>query len=189
MIRATLFALSVLAAPMVRAADVPPEMSSYIYNDLMRWVNDPQIVAAVRQQNLRTAALTEDEIIARETTWRAEVGQASSPMIDGVLNAPLSAFLKERVALADGRITEVFVMDGKGLNVAASGVTSDYWQGDEAKFQQTFGKGAGAVFIDEIELDESTQLYQGQVSFAVTDPDTGAVIGAITVGLDAGAFF
>ena len=189
MFRTTLFAISILAAPVLRAADVPPEMSSYIYGDLKSWVNDARIVAAVKQQNQRTSSLTEDDIIARDNTWRAEVGQASSPMIEGVLNAPLSEFLRERLALSDGRITEIFVMDGKGLNVAASGITSDYWQGDEAKFQETYGKGAGAVFIDEIELDESTQLYQGQVSFAVTDPATGAVIGAITVGLDAGAFF
>ena len=189
MLRSTLFALSVLVAPVAQAADVPPAMSQYIYDDLMTWVNDARIVAAVTAQNSQTSGLSQDDIIARDNAWRAEVGQASTPMIDGVLNAPLSAFLREHLEKSGGRITEVFVMDSKGLNVAASNVTSDYWQGDEAKFQETYTKGAGSVFIDEIELDESTQTYQGQVSFAVTDPLTGAVVGAITVGLDAGAFF
>ena len=68
-------------------------------------------------------------------------------------------------------------------------MTSDYWQGDEAKVQKTFGAGAGAVFVDEIELDESTQTYQGQVSFALTDPASGEVIGAVTIGLAASAFY
>ncbi|MFC6638250.1 hypothetical protein GV827_13595 [Sulfitobacter sp. JBTF-M27] len=189
MLRSTLFALSVLVAPVANAADVPPAMSQYIYDDLMTWINDTRIVAAVTAQNSQTSRLSQDDIIARDNAWRAEVGQSSTPMIDGVLNAPLSAFLREHLEKSGGRITEVFVMDGKGLNVAASGVTSDYWQGDEAKFQETYSKGAGSVFIDEVELDESTQTYQGQVSYAVTDPVSGAVVGAITVGLDAGAFF
>ena len=189
MFRSALIALSVIAAPPLAAAEVPPAMSQYIYEELMAWVNDVRIVAAVAEQNKRTSTLTEAEIIARDNTWRQEVGQADTPMIDAVLNAPLSGFLREHMAKSQGRITEVFVMDSKGLNVASSGVTSDYWQGDEAKFQQTFPKGAGAVFIDQIELDESTQTYQGQVSFSVTDPASGEVVGAITVGLDASAFF
>ncbi|MGC1505767.1 MAG: hypothetical protein WA782_16685 [Sulfitobacter sp.] len=189
MFRSTLLALSVLAAPMAHAAEVPPAMSQYIYDDLMKWVNDAQIVQAIAAQNGVTDGLTEAEIIAKDEVWRAEVGSGSSPMVDEVLNAPLSAFLREHLGQSGGRITEIFVMDHLGLNVAASGVTSDYWQGDEAKFKETYDKGAGSVFIDEIDLDESTQTYQGQVSFAVTDPATGNVIGAITVGLDASSFF
>lgn len=189
MFKKSLLALSLFAAPVAHAADVPPAMSQYIYDDLMTWVNDPRIVDAISAQNGQTAGLTADEIIARDNTWRAEVGSGNTPMINGVLGAPLSAFLKEHLEKSQGRITEVFVMDSQGLNVAASGVTSDYWQGDEAKFQETYGKGSGTVFIDEIELDESTQAYQGQVSFAVTDPASGVVVGAITVGLNASAFF
>jgi hypothetical protein len=45
-------------------------------------------------------------------------------------------------------ITEMFVMDAKGLNVGQSDVTSDYWQGDEAKWQKTYGAGPGVVFVD-----------------------------------------
>jgi len=164
-------------------------MSSYIEGDLKAWINDPGIVAAILSQNAQTASLSEAEIINRDKTWRAEVGSASTPTIDGVLNAPVSAFLTDQVSASGGRITEVFVMDQVGLNVAASGVTSDYWQGDEAKFLETYPKGAGAVFVDEVELDESTQTYQGQVSFSIMDPASGAVIGAITVGLNANAFF
>ena len=86
-------------------------------------------------------------------------------------------------------IAEVFIMDAQGLNVAASAVTSDYWQGDEAKFQQTYGVGPDAVHISEVELDESTQTYQAQVSLSLTDPATGALIGAVTFGLNAQAFY
>lgn len=181
--------LAVLTAPASFAADVPPAMSQYIHEELKTWVNDPAIVDAINAQNQRTATLSPDEILAKDTAWRAQIGSADAPLIKAVLDAPLSSFLSGHLEQSGGRILEVFVMDQHGLNVAASDVTSDYWQGDEAKFTETFPKGAGSMFIDEVELDESTQAYQGQVSFAVTDPASGDVIGAITVGLNAGAFF
>ena len=101
-----------------------------------------------------------------------------------MLGAPASARL---VAARDGAVglfTEIFAMDDKGLNVAASDVTSDYWQGDEAKWKSTYAVGAGAVHISEVEFDESSQSYQAQVSVTVVDPDSGAPIGALTVGVN-----
>ena len=41
------------------------------------------------------------------------------------------------------------------------------------------------VFIDEVEFDDSAQVYQVQVSVPVFDGDT--VIGAITFGVDVDA--
>jgi len=60
--------------------------------------------------------------------------------------------------------------------------TSDYWQGDEAKFKKSYNGGSGAVFVDDVEFDDSAQAYLCQVSVPVKD---GAeVIGAITIGVD-----
>ena len=67
-------------------------------------------------------------------------------------------------------------------------MTSDYWQGDEEKHQLTFGAGPNAIHVSEVELDESTQSYQAQVSFTIIDPATGAGIGAATIGLNAEFF-
>ena len=78
-------------------------------------------------------------------------------------------------------------MDAVGLNVAASAVTSDYWQGDEDKFLKTYPMGPGAVHFSDVEFDESTQTYQAQISIALTDPATGSVVGAMTVGVVADA--
>ena len=69
------------------------------------------------------------------------------------------------------------------MNVAISDRTSDYFQGDEAKWQETFLKGPDAVHVSELEFDESTQKVQTQVSLSVTDPETGEVIGAVTLGI------
>jgi hypothetical protein len=106
-----------------------------------------------------------------------------------VLDHAASAVLRDWVAASDGAITEVFVMDAMGLNVAASAVTSDYWQGDEEKHSETYAKGPDAVHISEIEFDESTQSYQAQVSVPIVDPASGQVVGAMTVGLNADRLF
>ena len=147
------------------------------------------MIEAVNAQNTQTAGSSEVQILEWDTQWRAEVGQASQPLISEVMGRDLSGFLSEQVAASGGRITEIFVMDALGLNVAASSVTSDYWQGDEAKYKKSFGVGAGAVFVDAVEFDESAQTYQGQISISLTDPATGAVVGAMTIGLNAEAFF
>ena len=78
-------------------------------------------------------------------------------------------------------------MDNRGLNVATAGLTSDYWQGDEAKFTETFGKGAGAMQIGEVEFDESSQTYSVQVSLTIVDAKTATPIGAMTIALNAEA--
>jgi hypothetical protein len=77
---------------------------------------------------------------------------------------------------------EIFVMDNQGANVAMTDKTSDFWQGDEAKFKKSYNSGNGAIFVDEVEFDDSTQAYLCQVSVPVKDGDK--VIGAITVGVD-----
>jgi hypothetical protein len=178
-----------LAAAPAAADDFGPAIQSYLETEIAPWAGDPRLAEAVLAQNASTAGYTQDDIDRLDQDWRAEVGTADSALIRGVLDHPASAFLRERVEASAGAITEVFVMDARGLNVAASGLTSDYWQGDEAKFTETFPVGPGAIHISEIEFDESTQTYQAQVSLPIADPATGTVIGAMTVGLNADRLF
>ncbi len=149
------------------------------------WVAEPTVVSAVQAQNEKNAGLTEADIKALDDTWRAETSAAASPHIDAVLGNSLSQYLVGVKEGGAGLYTEIFVMDNHGLNVGQSDVTSDYWQGDEAKFQQTFPVGPDAVHVSEVEFDESSQTFQVQVSLPVVE--AGAPIGAVTVGLNAEA--
>ena len=149
-----------------------------------QWVSSPLVIRAIKKQNARHADLSQRDIIAMDKRWRAETGAAKRPMIDRILANELSRFLAQARKEQHGIVTEVFIMDNRGLNVGQSDVTSDYWQGDETKWQQTFLVGPDAMIIDELELDESTQTFQSQLSMSITDPATGKVIGAITVGID-----
>lgn len=178
-----------VAGTVASANEFAPVMRGYVEKEVMRWVADPVLVDAIRAQNRANADITDARIGDLDARWQAEVGAASQPTITAVLEKPASAFLRDRVKGSAGVIAEVFVMDAHGLNVATSGVTSDMWQGDEAKFQETFLMGAGAMHVGELEFDESTQSYLGQVSLSIADPDSGAVIGAISIGLNAEMLF
>lgn len=186
----TVAAAAFLAAAVPASAnDFDLVMREYLETEIATWATDPILVSEIRARNAQNGALSQADIDALDTAWRAEIGATETPTISPILGNAASDFLRERVAASAGAITEAFAMDSRGLNAAASDVTSDYWQGDEAKFQDTFGAGAGAVHISDIELDESTQSYQAQVSLTIIDPETGAPLGALTVGVDPEALF
>ncbi|MCB1337487.1 MAG: hypothetical protein KDK10_08550 [Maritimibacter sp.] len=177
------------AAAPAAASDDQAAMQAFLDANLRGFAEAPEIVSAVAAQNAITAGYDQAEIDALDQTWRAEVGAVDTPLISGVLDNQASDFLRARIEAGKGSITEVFVMDARGLNVATALVTSDYWQGDEEKFYETFAKGPDATHFGEVERDESTGIYQAQISFTLTDPATGVPIGAMTVGVNAEALF
>jgi len=180
-------AAAVAFAPAAFASEYDAAMAAYLEENISSWATDPTIISAIMAQNEMTHGYGQAEIDAMEAQWAAQVGASDSPLVDAVLGHAAADFLRTQVDAAGGPILEVFIVDALGLNVAASHATSDVWQGDEAKFMETFAKGADAVHFSDIEFDESTQSYQGQISFTISDPATGAPIGAITVGVDAEA--
>lgn len=159
------------------------EVKKYVAEQVVPWIKDKIILDAVKAQNTSHAKLGPDDVKKLDTQWRGEIDKTEKPLINSVLNNALSKYLSEKKNASGGLITEIFVMDNKGLNVGQSDITSDYWQGDEAKWQKTFQVGKDAVFVDEVEKDESTQRLQSQVSISIVDAD-GTVIGAATFGID-----
>lgn len=157
-------------------------VADYIEANVRPWLSEPAIINAVIAQNALHSRLNQAEIQDLDARWRAELLSAKRPLIDATLSNPLSLYLKGQQRAAEGLITEIFVMDNRGLNVGQSDITTDYWQGDEAKWLKSFG--AGLVHIEEAARDESTQLMQSQASLPIRDPDSGEIIGAITVGVN-----
>jgi hypothetical protein len=183
-ILAATFGLALFASTAPAMADdayVAP-LTDYIKSNVMTWITDPVIINAVKAQDAKNAGISQGDIDAQDKKWRAEVEAAEKPLIDSVLSNEASKFLQDKRTASKGVIAEIFVMDDKGLNVAQSDATSDYWQGDEDKFQKSFGAGPDALFIDKAEKDESTQKFQAQASFTLKD-ETGKPIGAVTVGV------
>ena len=171
-------------APVAAEEPYVAPMQDYARTKVQAWIDNPAVIEAVKAQNQSHADITQGQIDGLDAQWRNETGASSRPLIEKVLNNALSRYLAKLKNDEQGLITEIFVMDNKGLNVAISDVTSDYWQGDEAKWKKTYLAGPDAIFVDEIEQDESTQMFQSQLSMTITDPASGEVIGAITVGIN-----
>ena len=163
------------------AQDLTSQMEKFVTEHVIEWATDPIIVDAIVAQNAITGSYDQAKINELDALWTAQSGMAGIPLIDGVLQNPTSDFLRQRIATAGGTIAEIFVMDARGLNVAAAEATSDYWQGDEVKFTETFPKGPNALHFGEVELDGSSGEVQAQVSMSIVD-SAGAVVGAMTVG-------
>ena len=170
-------------ATAAQANEFEAAMQSYFDAHLSAWATNPDFVAAIVAQNAQTGGYDQGRIDELDVTWRAEVGSGQSSLVDGVMSNPAADLLRQQVEAAGGAITEAFLMDANGLNVAASHPTSDYWQGDEDKYQQTYLIGPEAVHYGDIELDESTQTVQGQISMTIRD-ETGKAVGALTVGVN-----
>lgn len=186
------YATAVLAAalatplqPGFAQEDYVAAATAYVRSQVLQWVRDPVLIEALRSQNADTAGLGQAQIEALDLQWRTELEQSDQPLIQKVMANAGSKFLRVKRDQSDGMITELILMDKVGLNAGQSDLTSDYWQGDEAKFRKSFGAGPDAIFVDEVEQDESTGLLQSQVSLTVKDPQTGEALGALTVGIDA----
>jgi methyl-accepting chemotaxis protein-like sensor len=155
----------------------PQKVVDLAQSQLVKVGADPVIVAAVKAENGKGKSL--DQIKAMDKKWKATAGIAD--YMKALMTSECGSHLKK---IQDGQAyyAEIFVMDNQGANVAMTDKTSDYWQGDEAKFKESYKDGAGAVHIGEVEFDKSSQAYLVQISVPVTD--NGKVIGAITFGVD-----
>jgi hypothetical protein len=142
------------------------------------WGKDPAIVKAVLAQNALKLSL--DQIKEIDSAWMA--GKAEDRVRELLGNA-CSTRIKALVAQSPAYV-EAFATDNQGANVCLNQKTSDYWQGDEAKWQKSFNGGSGQVFVDKPHYDPSSRAILVQVSVPVFDgPRT---VGSITVGLDPG---
>ncbi|TDP00485.1 hypothetical protein [Marinomonas balearica] len=166
-----------------QANEFAPEIKAHLEDTAMAWINNPMIIDAIKAQNRKHINISNAEIDALDKEWRAGVNGGDTSLIDSVLSRPVSSYLEGVKAEHEDLYTEIFIMDNKGLNVGQSDITSDYWQGDEAKWQKTYSMGPGAVNIGELEEDESTGAFQSQLNSTIVDPNTGAAIGAITIGI------
>jgi hypothetical protein len=161
--------------------------NTLVTNGLVKEIRDflesEIVMLSIKNQNEQYGSLSQAEIDELDKQWRAETESKSQPLISVILSNPLSSYLTRVQAHSMGQYVEIFVMDKNGLNVGQSAVSSDFWQGDEDKFQKTFGVGPDAVFLDEPEFNEDLKIWTSQINFALKDK-TGAAVGAATVDLN-----
>jgi len=137
---------------------------------------NPTVIRAARGQNSEN--LTLEEIQKRDSEWRQT--ESLTHYKRSLQENSAGRFLKRMVGL-NKTFNEAFLTDNQGANVAAYPATSDYWQGDEEKWSESFNGGNGIIFLGPLEYDESTKAYAVQISAPLHD--RGETIGVLVVGV------
>jgi len=159
----------------------PQEIIDFAQESLAKWGEDPTIVGTVKAQNEKGVTL--EEIKALDERWTATPGIAD--FMKPILENECAQYLLKLQESAP-YLVEIFVTDNQGALVAATNKTSDYWQGDEAKFTECYKEGKGELYFSDVEFDESVQSYLVQVSVPVKEGEKA--IGVVVVGIDVDAF-
>ena len=144
--------------------------------EMQSWASNKVVVEAVKNENAKNKSLA--DIKAMDQKWKSSKGIPD--FIKNFLTNECGQYLT-KVKKENSFVGEIFVMDNKGAIVAESDKTSDYWQGDEDKWQKSFNGGNGQVFIDKREYDRSSGIYMSQISIPVLD-ENKKTIGAMTIG-------
>ena len=137
----------------------------------------PNVIRAVEAQNNQGLSLS--EIKERDQMWIDANGGMNS-LIREITRNDVARYLQRRVE-NNSAIDEVFITDNQGANVAAYPPTSDYWQGDEGKWTESFNNGNGKVFIGPLEQDASTNKTQVQISAPIISNEE--TIGVLVMGV------
>jgi hypothetical protein len=133
---------------------------------------DPTVVKAVHANNASPEDLA--AVKKKDKAWPTD-----AKMRQEVIDRPCSVRMRELIA-GDPLVVEAFVMDHLGGLACTTVATTDYWQGDEAKWQKTFVDGL-AAFVDEPALDASTGVFAIQLSVPMAEGDRR--VGAVTLTL------
>lgn len=161
----------------VELAALPPKIQEDVQT-IKKWDADLLFIKEVSAQNQKAVSLAEIQKIDKE--WMASAPDSLDDRQKALESNACATHLKELLTqLTDS--AEAFVMDNQGALVCMTKKTSDYWQGDEPKWQESFLNGKGSVFVDKAVYDDSTKETLIHVSVPVMDGQKA--IGAICVGI------
>ncbi len=132
-------------------------------------LSDSRWIDLLKESNLKYSSMPPEVIkghfLDMDRQW-LKSGKDSA-LIKSYLETSSSLKLKQ---IADEKsMAEIFITDASGALVAASGKTSDFYQADEAWWQESFAGGKGKVFTGNIEFDESSGIYGITLALPIRD--------------------
>jgi len=127
-----------------------------------------------------------ERLMEIDRLWIATNGAMQMAM-DAVRN-PASDYLREVVSIHE-TYREILVTDRQGALVAASNITSDYYQADEAWWREAFGDGErGAFYAGGVTYDQSANRNVLEIAVPLRimhDEEQSEVVGVMKALIDA----
>ncbi len=170
-------------APPALSAEQQQQVRRWARGYLTYWRSQPALLQALRTAATAPAP-SADSLKQADARWLLEQDEPLQPLISQVISTPISEQLQRSVA-DDNLLSEVMVTDVYGQLLAASGRTSDYYQGDERSFVESQTLSGSELLIEPIEYDASTQKMAIRVSGPIRGADRDDFLGVLTLGADA----
>lgn len=144
-------------------------------DEIVGWSATPALVSAAQQQSAKPLAM--ERVLAIDRAWQG--GGNPQGLVTSLSSNDCAKALLSLLSSSQG-FGEAFVADSEGALVCTSRRTSDYWQGDEAKWTRAWNGGTGAVFVSNVDHDDSTGLDLMHISVPIRAG--GRLVGVLTVG-------
>jgi len=145
----------------------------------------PSVIEAVEEANVsyigRDQEAISAEIAALDAAWIEEAPEAET-LVQSVQENRVSDLFRSFLASFPEEV-EVFATDIQGVNVAMTERTGDYLQADEGWWQGAYQAGAGAVYLGEVEFDESAGVWAMNLGVPIRN-NAGGVIGILRGTID-----
>ena len=170
----------------VRLGQVAEYTAGAVDAYVFRRILDAALLGRVPELREAAAAGTGQQYDASRATeldkeWQKDGASVASRL--GLLSTPASQFLADLVK-NDSIYREVLLTDRHGRLVAASNVTSDYFQADEAWWRSAFDSGRGRVSVTDVRRDESAHVYAFEIAVPVHRPGSDELAGIMKVVAD-----
>jgi hypothetical protein len=117
-IMAAVLSFAALAATPALADGHEAKVKAYLDAEVSKWIGATELIDAVAQQNIYHYGISEDEIDRLDKRWCKERSLGGGSLVSSIMGNELSAWLRGVKAASGGVITEIFVMDNVGLNLA-----------------------------------------------------------------------
>jgi methyl-accepting chemotaxis protein len=176
----------------LRAQEVSKQLESWLetgLTPLQTLTLNNELKTAIHQRNasyVGTDGLLQDESSILATVQALDVSWRAAADTDALITTTIDPGLNSTTQLLNGfkanleNHIEVFATDRYGATVASTGRLSDYYQADETWWQQAWNNGAGAVYISDIEFDDSAGVNALLIAVPVYSNDaTQEVIGVL----------
>ena len=159
-----------------------------IYRRLERWESyaesntDLDSALIISNAEFDRMAQRDRYIEIEDKQWTEAANHEVTPFMAALINNKISSGLRDRADFYSEKyqyniFPEFFITNKYGVNIAQTGKTTDYYQGDEDWWQQTV---AQKLYMSDIDYDESSEVNSLTFGIRIDDGE-GNFIGVIKV--------